>query len=142
MRPNVTERSLQGNTESVRSLPSMLGGMTIDDMLLNMGVIQPHAKRRFSRAVRDRIARLSRYRCAHCGRRVALDADDFVDKMHTGHVVAWSKKGPNSYDNLVCLCARCNHIQGDRSFLETWGLLDAVRLNAQAIVNGILYGFV
>lgn len=115
--------------------------MGIDNELLNFGVIQSHSKRSFSPEVRDRIARLSNYRCAHCGRRVALSAKSFLMQMNAGHVIAWSRGGPNSYSNLICLCRKCNRFQSDRSFLETWGLLEAFRLNAEALKNGIMFGF-
>ena len=107
-------------------------------MLQNWGVIQPHQQRRFKREVRAKLAWLSQNRCANCGRRIALGADDVYMQMNAGHVLAWSRDGPNSWENLVCLCRKCNQKQNDRSFLETFGLFNAFRLNAQALVNGIL----
>lgn len=66
---------------------SAYGLMSIDDMSLNMGVIRLHERRRFSREVRDKLARLSHYKCENCGRRIALGADDLLMLMYTGHVV-------------------------------------------------------
>jgi 5-methylcytosine-specific restriction endonuclease McrA len=111
---------------------------SIDDMLRNWGVIQPHEKRRFATEVRAKLAWLSQQKCANCHNRIALGPKDVYMQMNAGHVVAWSKNGPNSWDNLVCLCWTCNQKQNDRSFLEAFGVVAAFRLNAQALVNGIL----
>ena len=70
--------------------------------------------------------------------RIALGANDVYVQMNAGHVFAWSKNGPNSWDNLVCLCRKCSQKQKERSFLEAFGVLAAFCLNAQALANGIL----
>lgn len=112
--------------------------MGLNDGPMNWGVIQPHDVRLISEDVRAKFAWLSQMQCASCGHPVARGADDLYDKMHDGHVVAWSRGGPDSWSNLVCLCARCNWKQGDRSALEAFGVMGAFRINAQALVNGIV----
>src|SRR5574340_498341 len=113
---------------------------TIDDMLRNMGVIQPHDRRRFAREIRQKLARLSNFRCSNpnCRRRIAVDADDLIMQMNAGHVFAWSMGGPNSWDNLVCLCSRCNQSQGRKSPSEAFGFIGGFAVSSQALVNGVL----
>ena len=115
--------------------------MTIEDDLLSMGIIQPHEKRYFTRETREKLARLSHYECERCGNRVAVNGGDFLNMMHAGHIVAWSRGGLNSWDNLVCLCASCNLEQGAKSPTAAFGAVDGFRISARGLVNGILYGF-
>lgn len=112
----------------------------IEEMLLNMGVIQPHERRRFAREIRYKLASLSNFRCSNpkCGRRIAVDADDLIMQMNAGHVFAWSEGGRNPWDNLVCLCGECNQKQGKRMPLEAFGPIGAFGVSSQALVNGIL----
>lgn len=48
------------------------------------------------------------YRCAYCGRRMPLEQD---------HVVAITKNGPHTKDNVVPACKHCNSSKGNRSSL-------------------------
>jgi hypothetical protein len=56
-----------------------------------------------------------------CGKKI-----DF-DEMQVGHKTAWSKRGNTTLANSVCLCYRCNKLQGTDSwgaFLKKQGLED------------------
>ena len=47
------------------------------------------------------------------------------DEMQVGHKTAWSKGGATSFKNSVCLCWRCNNLQGTDSwavFLKKQGI--------------------
>ncbi len=110
----------------------------IDDMLLNMGVIQPHERRRIAREIRYKLAQMSNFHCDVCGDRIAVDADDFLKQMHASHLVAWADGGPNSWSNLTCLCSSCNLKQGRKSAYDAFGSIGGFRMSAQALFNGIV----
>jgi len=49
------------------------------------------------------------------------------DEMQVGHKTAWSKGGRTTLKNSVCLCYRCNNLQGTDSwttFLKKQGIAD------------------
>ncbi len=49
------------------------------------------------------------------------------DEMQVGHKTAWSKGGNTTFKNSVCLCYRCNKLQGTDSwavFLKKQGIED------------------
>jgi len=45
-----------------------------------------------------------------CNRKIEFD------EMQTGHKKAWSKRGKTTLKNSVCLCYRCNKLQGTDSW--------------------------
>ena len=56
-----------------------------------------------------------------CGKKI-----DF-DEMQVGHKTAWSRGGRTTLSNSVCLCYRCNKLQGRDSwatFLKKQGVVD------------------
>jgi len=56
-----------------------------------------------------------------CGKKI-----DF-DEMQVGHKTAWSRGGRTTFPNSVCLCYRCNKLQGTDSwttFLKKQGAVD------------------
>lgn len=38
------------------------------------------------------------------------------DEMQIGHKTAWSKRGKTTFKNSVCLCYKCNRLQGTDSW--------------------------
>ena len=49
------------------------------------------------------------------------------DEMQIGHKTAWSRGGRTTFKNSVCLCYRCNNLQGTDSwtkFLKKQGIED------------------
>jgi hypothetical protein len=49
------------------------------------------------------------------------------DEMQVGHKTAWSKGGSTSFGNCLCLCYRCNKLQGTDSwavFMKKQGVED------------------
>tara|TARA_Y100000310_G_scaffold120066_1_gene118796 strand:+ start:124 stop:660 length:537 start_codon:yes stop_codon:yes gene_type:complete len=56
-----------------------------------------------------------------CGKKIEFD------EMQTGHKKAWSRRGKTTLKNSVCLCYRCNKLQGTDSwakFLKKQGIKD------------------
>lgn len=49
-------------------------------------------------------------KCEACGRKIGFD------EMHSGHKLAASKGGNATLRNSVCICARCNKLQGTDSW--------------------------
>lgn len=62
--------------------------------------------------IRDKqiLYRRAKGRCEACGRKI-----DF-DEMHAGHKNPASKGGSATLRNSVCICARCNKLQGTDSW--------------------------
>jgi 5-methylcytosine-specific restriction endonuclease McrA len=56
---------------------------------------------------RKNILRRDGFKCAYCGRG---DLPLTVD-----HIIPRSKKGKNSWTNLVAACTKCNNRKGDRT---------------------------
>jgi 5-methylcytosine-specific restriction endonuclease McrA len=53
------------------------------------------------------ILKRDNYRCQYCG--------TTHGSMTVDHVIPKRLRGTDSWENLVCSCARCNNIKGDRS---------------------------
>ena len=75
--------------------------------------------------IRDRqiLYRNAKGKCQNpaCGKKI-----DF-DEMQVGHKTAWSRGGRTTFANSVCLCYRCNKLQGTDSwatFLKKQGVVD------------------
>jgi len=76
--------------------------------------------------IRDKqiLYRNAKGRCGNpaCGKKI-----DF-DEMEIGHKTAWSKGGRTTLKTCVCLCHRCNKLQGTDSwatFLKKQGIEDS-----------------
>lgn len=75
--------------------------------------------------IRDKqiLYRRANKRCENpaCGKKIEFD------EMQVGHKTAWSKGGRTTLKTSVCLCYRCNKLQGTDSwatFLEKQGVED------------------
>jgi len=75
--------------------------------------------------IRDRqiLYRNAKGRCENpaCGKKLEFD------EMQVGHKTAWSKGGSTTLKSCVCLCYRCNKLQGTDSwstFLKKQGVVD------------------
>jgi 5-methylcytosine-specific restriction endonuclease McrA len=62
--------------------------------------------------IRDKqiIYQKANHKCEACGKEI-----DFTE-MQVGHKTAWSKGGSTTLRNSVCLCYRCNKLQGTDSW--------------------------
>lgn len=76
--------------------------------------------------IRDKqiLYRNAKGRCENpaCGKKI-----DF-DEMQVGHKTAWSKGGRTTLKNSICLCYRCNKLQGTDSwatFLKKQNVVDS-----------------
>jgi 5-methylcytosine-specific restriction endonuclease McrA len=65
----------------------------------------PKKSRHISWRLRFLIMRRDGFRCCNCGRSPAMEPGII---LHIDHNKAWSKDGPNTYDNLQTLCSVCN----------------------------------
>jgi hypothetical protein len=61
--------------------------------------------RHISWRLRFLVMRRDGFRCCKCGRSPATEPGII---LHIDHSKAWSKEGPNTYDNLQTLCSVCN----------------------------------
>jgi hypothetical protein len=75
--------------------------------------------------IRDKqiLYRNAKKRCENpaCGKKIEFD------EMQVGHKTAWSRGGRTTLKNSVCLCYRCNKLQGTDSwatFLKKQGVED------------------
>ncbi|MBU3957970.1 MAG: HNH endonuclease [Nanoarchaeota archaeon] len=80
--------------------------------------------------IRDKqiLYRRAKKKCESCGRKI-----DF-DEMHSGHKNAASKGGSATLRNSVCVCARCNKLQGTDSwatFMKKMG-----KSNTHSVTSG------
>jgi 5-methylcytosine-specific restriction endonuclease McrA len=80
--------------------------------------------------IRDKqiLYRRAKGRCEACRRKI-----DF-DEMHSGHKNAASKGGSATLRNSVCICARCNKLQGTDSwatFMKKMG-----KTNTRSVTSG------
>lgn len=97
------------------------------DLLDSLGLGNDDDGRDYRRTlgIRDKqiLYRNAKGRCQNpgCNRKI-----DF-DEMQVGHRTAWSKRGSTTLTNSVCLCYRCNKLQGTDSwviFLKKQGIED------------------
>lgn len=69
-------------------------------------------KRKRTLSLRDRqiLYERARGRCEACGKKISFS------EMQVGHKRAYSKGGATTLANAVCLCYKCNKLQGTDSF--------------------------
>lgn len=87
--------------------------------IFNLSPVDPITGRRLKSSnskrtlgIRDKqiLYRRAKKKCEACDRKI-----DF-DEMHSGHKNAASKGGSATLRNSVCICARCNKLQGTDSW--------------------------
>jgi hypothetical protein len=68
-----------------------------------------------SLGIRDKkiLYRNAKGRCENPACKKAIE----FDEMQAGHKTAWSKGGSTTFKNSVCLCWRCNNLQGTDSWI-------------------------
>jgi hypothetical protein len=89
-----------------------------------------------SLGIRDRqiLYRNAKGRCQNpaCNKKIEFD------EMQVGHKTAWSRRGSTTLRNSVCLCYRCNKLQGTDSwavFLKKQGVKDPKEEVKQSLQN-------
>jgi 5-methylcytosine-specific restriction endonuclease McrA len=70
----------------------------------------PKKKRTLSLRDRQILYARAKGRCEACGRKISFE------EMQVGHKKAYSKGGATTLANAVCLCYRCNKLQGTDDF--------------------------
>lgn len=101
-----------------------------------VGLFDDDCDSRRTLGIRDKqiLYRNANKRCQNpaCGKEI-----DF-DEMQVGHKNAWSKGGRTTLRNSVCLCYRCNKLQGTDSwttFLKKQGVKDKNIILKEALEN-------
>ena len=92
---------------------------------MGFGLFDDDRDRKRTLGIRDKqiLYRNAKKRCQNpaCGKKIEFD------EMQVGHRQAWSKGGKTTLKNSVCLCYRCNKLQGRDSwatFLKKQGVKD------------------
>ena len=91
-------------------------------------------RRSLSRRDREILYTNAKGRCQNpaCNRKIGLE------EMLAGHKTAWSRRGNTTLRNSVCLCYRCNKLQGTDSwavFLKKQGVKDPKQELKQSLEN-------
>lgn len=56
---------------------------------------------------RKNILRRDKYRCCYCGKTVS--------PLTIDHIIPKSRRGTDTWENLISACVRCNNVKGDRT---------------------------
>jgi 5-methylcytosine-specific restriction endonuclease McrA len=83
------------------------------------------AKQHISAFIRRQVIARDGYHCVYC------DEDLTNSEIHLDHVIAESKGGATSFDNLQVTCRKCNTMKGAMSEEE---FIDKLRTRAQNIL--------
>lgn len=67
-------------------------------------------RRTLSQRDKEILYRNANFRCQNCGSHIEFD------EMEIGHKTAWARGGRTTFKNSVCLCHRCNRLQGTDSW--------------------------
>lgn len=67
-------------------------------------------RRTLSQRDKEILYRNANFRCQNCGNHIEFD------EMEIGHKTAWARGGRTTFKNSVCLCHRCNRLQGTDSW--------------------------
>lgn len=94
----------------------------------SFGISPKNSKRTLGIRDKQILYRRAKGKCEACRRKI-----DF-DEMHAGHKNAASKGGSATLRNSVCICARCNKLQGTDSwatFMRKMG-----KSNTRSVTSG------
>lgn len=65
-----------------------------------------------------RLSEAQNWRCADCGKRMDLDAQDENDRPTFEHLISLSAGGTDTLDNIAILCRACNKLEDKKT--RTW----------------------
>jgi len=109
--------SYKGNAEVIAEYPETFGVVnpTLEINKPSIIRVPTFIKMNFQKVplTRENIYKRDNYECVYCG-------EDNKKLLTLDHVVPQSKGGPNSWDNLVTACKRCNGEKSDLT-LEEYG---------------------
>ena len=109
--------SYKGNAEVIAEYPETFGVVnpTLEINKPSIIRVPTFIKLNFQKIplTRQNIYKRDNYECVYCG-------EDNKKLLTLDHVVPQSKGGPNSWDNLVTACKRCNGEKSDLT-LEEYG---------------------
>jgi len=101
-----------------------------------MGLFDDDRRTKRTLGMRDKqiLYRNAKGRCQNpaCNKKMEFD------EMQVGHKTAWSKGGSSTLRNSVCLCYRCNKLQGIDSwavFMKKQGIEDPKKKVKQSLEN-------
>jgi len=99
-----------------------------------MGLFDDDKRTKRTLGIRDKqiLYRNAKGRCQNpaCNKKIEFD------EMQVGHKTAWSKGGSTTLRNSVCLCYRCNKLQGNDSwavFMRKQGIEDPKKNMKQSL---------
>jgi len=109
--------SYKGNAEVIAEYPETFGVVNPNLEINKPSIIKvPNFIRMLFQKVpltRENVFKRDNYECVYCG-------DDNKKSLTLDHVIPQSKGGPNTWDNLVTACKRCNGEKSDLT-LEEYG---------------------
>lgn len=114
-----TERAFvityKGNAEVIAEYPETFGVVNPNLEINKPSIIRVPSfiKMQFQKVplTRQNIFKRDAYTCAYCG-------DTDKRSLTLDHVIPQSKGGPNTWDNLVTACKRCNNEKADLTLKE------------------------
>lgn len=110
--------SYKGNADILSEYPETFGVVNPNLTINKPSIIRvfTYVKMNFQKVplTRDNVFKRDNYECVYCG-------ENFDKKVLTlDHVIPKSKGGPNTWDNLVTSCKKCNNEKADLT-LEEYG---------------------
>lgn len=114
-----TERAFvityKGNAEVIAEYPETFGVVNPNLEINKPSIIRVPSfiKMQFQKVplTRQNVFKRDAYTCAYCG-------DTDKGSLTLDHVIPQSKGGPNTWDNLVTACKRCNNEKADLTLKE------------------------
>lgn len=107
--------SYKGNADIVAEHPETFGLVNPKLEINKPSIIRVHTyvNINFQKVAltRDNVFKRDGFECVYCG-------DDNKKTLTLDHVIPQSKGGPNTWDNLVTACKRCNNEKADLTLKE------------------------
>lgn len=107
--------SYKGNADIVAEHPETFGLVNPKLQINKPSIIRVHTyvNINFQKVAltRDNVFKRDGFECVYCG-------DDNKKTLTLDHVIPQSKGGPNTWDNLVTACKRCNNEKADLTLKE------------------------
>ena len=107
--------SYKGNADIISEYPETFGVVNPNLEIFKPSIIRvfTYVKLNFQKVplTRENVFKRDDYECVYCG-------DSHRRDLTIDHVVPQSKGGPNTWDNLVTACKRCNNEKADLTLKE------------------------
>jgi hypothetical protein len=107
--------SYKGNADIISEYPETFGVVNPNLEIFKPSIIRvfTYVKLNFQKVplTRENVFKRDDYECVYCG-------DSHRRDLTIDHVIPQSKGGPNTWDNLVTACKRCNNEKADLTLKE------------------------